>query len=143
MSTFNGIGTLHYGWIHHPDETAHATKWFVVAFFPVIPIRREHLRIIEAPSDAPAWQSQFEILDRVPLSLGNVLKTYFKAYVLVPIILFAPVLLFNFLKVLRPDLLSDLDSKAAPLNVLGPLYVLLYCPIIVAMILDRAKGRRK
>jgi hypothetical protein len=145
MSTINGLGTLYYGWSHHSDETSHATKWFVVAFFPIIPIRRDHLRVLDPPADAPrrAWQSHFELISRDSLSLGNVLKTYFKAYIIVPIVLLAPVLLVETVRISHPDLLATLELKIGPLNNFVPAVILLYWPIVISIILDRAKGRRK
>ncbi len=46
MSTLNGIGTMYYSWRHHDDDTATATKWFVVMWLPVIPLARHHLRVL-------------------------------------------------------------------------------------------------
>ena len=145
MSTINGIGTLHYGWKHLSDGTAHATKWFVVMFFPVVAIRRDHLRVLEPPAESArrAWLSHFELLGHVPLSIGSVLKTYFKAYVVVPVILIAPVLLIRCIKSVAPELIEEFEVKIVSLMNLSPALALFYWPIVISWILDRAKGRRK
>lgn len=145
MSTVNGIGTLHYGWEHLSDGSAHATKWFVLAFFPVVPIRREHLRVLDPPAESPprAWLSHFEVLGFVPMTPASVLKTYFKAYVIVPLILIAPVLAVRAVKSVSPEFIQEFESKIVPLMNLSPAIIFLYWPIVISLILDRAKGRRK
>ena len=46
MSTVNGFGTLYYGWKARPDGTAEATRWIVAALFPVIPLCRHRIRVL-------------------------------------------------------------------------------------------------
>ena len=48
MSTINGFGTLRYDWSYHPNGTAEATVWFVAGFLPVLPLRRERIRVRSA-----------------------------------------------------------------------------------------------
>ena len=47
MATVSGIGTMRYDWKHRSDGTAEATLWFVIFFFPIIPLRRENLRVVD------------------------------------------------------------------------------------------------
>jgi len=51
MSTVNGFGTLYYGWRARPDGTAEATRWFVAAFFPVIPLYQHRIRVLNTRDD--------------------------------------------------------------------------------------------
>jgi hypothetical protein len=46
MSTFSGIGTTYLGWSdRRPDRTHTATKWAVLLFLPLVPLRRDTLRV--------------------------------------------------------------------------------------------------
>ena len=71
------------------------------------------------------------------------IKTYFKAYVIVPLILIAPVLAVRAVKSVSPEFIQEFESKIVPLMNLSPAIIFLYWPIVISLILDRAKGRRK
>jgi hypothetical protein len=155
MSTINGIGTLYYGWTHLPDGSAHATKWFVIAFLPVIPLSREHLRVITSgtkPSflslrGSSDWHVGYHFHGKVPMDFLGVLVTYVKAYLLMPIVLFAPAaavmfLVFGLALPDRPDARTFTSSQTA-LIVGATLMILLYWGIVTAWILDRCRGIKK
>ena len=105
MSTFQGIGTNFYGWKHYKTMPSIATKWFVIFFFPVIPLARYRLRVLtdfENESHVvqggvlggmPAQYDDFDIVAQTPLVLTEVLATYFNTYILGPVLLTWPVIL--------------------------------------------------
>jgi hypothetical protein len=149
MSTVNGCGTLYYDWSHLPDGTAEATKWFVVAFLPLVPLRREHLQVIthgEKPSflslkSSSAWTVQYQVFNVVPMSYYGVARTYAKAYLLLPIVLLAPLLLAGLiLKLLYPQRLTAGQMTTLEISAVVIAYgsVLLFWGIVVSRILDRA-----
>jgi len=105
MSTINGFGMLYYGWNHSQDGTATATKWFALSWVPIFPLYKEKLRVL---SDFSRGQGEikselgglvvsqidrYEILGRVPLSGKEVLVTYAKTYIGLPLLFFAPILI--------------------------------------------------
>ncbi len=99
MGTINGFGTTYYGWQHREEGKAEAAKWFVVLFLPVFPIKRHLLRILRDPDSEPTVSAKefvqvisphkeirdyFHVLEELPLDKQSVLKTLFKAYLLLP-----------------------------------------------------------
>lgn len=101
MSTINGFGTLRYDWSYHADGTAEATLWAVAGFLPVIPLKRERIRVQSAGRGGTrsvnialsmtdyktAFDAEFQVLDRVPIRWVGVLKTYVCGYVVTPLLL--------------------------------------------------------
>jgi hypothetical protein len=141
--TVNGIGTLYYGWKPLPDGSAEATCWFVVAFLPVLPLRRERIQLFSAtPSDArlPIAQGAGHVIERLPLSWSSVLKTYFMGYVVVPAVLFVPIIVL----VAGLYWVCGVVQFKVPSYMLGILALIsiVYCGVVVAYILDGAAGRR-
>jgi hypothetical protein len=110
VSTFNGLGTMYYGWRHQDDGTATATKWFVVVWVPVVPLARYRLRVVtdfqkkepfmEVKRDgflagaAAVQRTEYQLLQKVPLVLTEVLSTYVWTYLVGPILMAWPVLVF-------------------------------------------------
>ncbi len=160
MATINGIGTTRYDWRGRPDGTAEATVWFVVFFFPIIPLRREHLRVIDsgirrsgvlATLGALAgvgvgvgvgYQTSIQFLGTIPLSPIPVLRTYFMGFVVVPFLTVGfPVMLMiiTAVTVERLDIEPNaVHNKLAPIVGIGGL---LWVACVVARILDRSAGR--
>src|SRR5579871_542190 len=107
MSTFRGIGTTRYDWRWAHDGAADATLWFVIFFFPIIPLRRERLLVLSSnplqdvthpksfsPFGFLSFTAEFKILGSVPMSFWGVLRTYWMGFVVVPFIaLIGPLLL--------------------------------------------------
>src|SRR5687768_5231220 len=107
MSTINGIGTTRYDWNHFPDGTAEATLWFVFAFLPVLPIKRQRLRVVSEGLDQPSaigvglatlgvaagyaegFNTRLELIGPVPMNWRGALRTYAYGYILVPLIALA------------------------------------------------------
>jgi hypothetical protein len=137
MSTINGCGTQHYDWLHLPDGTACATKWFVLFFLPVIPLKREHLRVV----DASALRGTHYVLGKIPMHGIGIARTYMKAYLLAPLILLGPpaVLFFVYFRLLR-YLPVQFGSRWIP----GAIAVLclIYWGIVLSLILERSFGRK-
>jgi hypothetical protein len=152
MGTHNGFGTMYYGWTALPDGTAEATRWLVAAFFPVIPLQRLRIRVLETNASKPVFLlfaghgfgTQLEVVEKMPLDWFSILKTYFNGYIVVPIILAAPVAVLIGLLLLLEGPLRQLgiDPKGVSIPVLLLILVLLYWGLVVAYILDNTSGRR-
>jgi hypothetical protein len=108
MRTFNGIGTMLYGWRHEPDGTAFATKWFVLGYVPVIPLKRYHLRVltdlrqrerfVEVEKQGffggtPVQKTQYEIHRELTLSPRDILRTLGRTFLLGPVLMLWPAFL--------------------------------------------------
>lgn len=156
MSTINGFGTLRYEWSYHPDGTVEATEWLVAGFLPVIPLKRERFRVRSAGPVAPSpsdialsvvgfnkgFVSQFEVLDRVPMRLAGVLKTYFFGYIVTPLLLVGVPFFLAFAG--RPLL----EFCGLNWHQYGDYVAAIFCVVlifyvgaVVATILDRCAGR--
>jgi len=77
--TLNGFGTTFYGESnHHPDGSYQTTKWFVVAFFPLVPL--ESLRVTRNPVadvNLILYQAEgFNVIQKVPVEPKQVFFTY-------------------------------------------------------------------
>ena len=105
MSTFNGTGTMYYGWRHHPDGTAAATKWFVLFWLPVIPLSPHSMRVLTDFSQkepflktedrgffagTPVQRTEYQLLGTGRILAPEVLSTYFWTYVLGALLVFWP-----------------------------------------------------
>ena len=156
MATVNGIGTMRYDWRRRSDGTAEATLWFVVFFFPVFPLRREHLRVLNMGikrsgilstllaigGAGVGFQTSIEVLGTTITSPWAILRTYFKGFIVVPFVTFVgPMMLMIFSMMTLDKLGVDIQkwfNKAMP--VIG-IAVLLWAACIIARILDRSAGR--
>ena len=152
MGTLNGFGTQFYDWVHLDNGQAEATSWLVAAFFPIVPLRRVRLRVHtsgEKPSffslnSGGSFQISYDELETVPNSPARIVRTYFKGWLLTPLILLAPLLGLIALSRILPReagggpnaLLKDHFGWFAAVQ-------LLYIAIVVSIILDRSSGRRK
>lgn len=157
MSTVNGIGTTRYDWQNRTDGTAEATVWFVIFFFPVIPLRREHLRVVSSGikrsgfletlsaflGAGVGYQTTIEVLGTGPLSPIGVLRTWFMGFVIVPLVTIGlPVMLMVGSVVvlnkfgMEPNAVMN---KIAPVVGIGGL---VWAACFVAWILDRSAGRK-
>ncbi len=74
--TFNGIGTKYYGSRVLPDGTYITTKWIVFIYVPIIPIGSVRVLNASAPRGFFVYSSQSLSVQKVPLDIGMVLKTY-------------------------------------------------------------------
>jgi hypothetical protein len=156
MSTLNGFGTMRYDWSHQADGTAEATLWFVLGFLPIVPLKRQRLRIISADPKTPtaadiglsaigftqAFGTEFEVIGSTPLRLWGVLRTYVRGFVVTPVLAFGvPVFVgwagwrilqaagFNFREY------GDYLGIAYGIAAVG------WMGAVIAKILDRAAGR--
>ena len=105
MGTINGFGTGFRGWQHHADGSSTAPSWFLCGVLPVVPLRRYRLRTLTdfenesfgtpaqvavAAMGAFSWSDPVAIEARLPLSWREIGMTYFRAYVLVPLLCLWP-----------------------------------------------------
>ncbi len=113
MSTINGFGTLYYGWQHFADGTSTATKWLALSWVPVVPLYKEKLRVLsnfesgkgELKSElgglVVSQLDHYEVIEKLPISAKEVLLTFAKTYIGLPVLLFGPIfigaLLFLFI----------------------------------------------
>ena len=103
MSTINGFGTMYYGWRHDADGTATATQWACAFWLPLIPLRRQRLRIasnLERPALrahlgglAVSQTDVYELLETTPLQPLELASTACKTYLGLPALLIGPILL--------------------------------------------------
>ena len=156
MATVNGVGTMRYDWSSRPDGTAEATLWFVIFFLPIVPLRREHLRVVSAEVEragflstvialggaGAGWKSSIKLLGPVPQSPWRVVRTYLMGFVGVPLVTFVgPMLLLVFgvtMSLKRGEPVPEWMS-----GVIGvcSIAIMLWTAIVIARILDRAAGR--
>ena len=86
--SFNGIGTSYYGQSDFEADGSYVTtKWFIVAFAPLIPV--ESIRVQDVSSGLFGGR-QYAVVAQHPLHLIQVLKTW--AYVVGCAVLFGAVL---------------------------------------------------
>jgi hypothetical protein len=84
-TTFNAIGTTFYGKRRfETDESFVTTKWFVIGFFPIIPLGSARVRHLET-SGVPfiARTTSFEVLEELPTDGVQVIFTYIYAIFIV------------------------------------------------------------
>lgn len=156
MSTLNGIGTQRFDWRQRPDGSAEATLWFVFVYFSVIPLVREHLQIERIAGEGTpsffSWQLwrrgkgmyfayRYELLGHLPLPFFSVLKTYFLAYVVYPIIgLIIPIALSGFLLSFLRSWGTKKEWIDGVMTTFG-LGMMVWNGLILAWVLDRSAGR--
>lgn len=109
MSTVNGWGTMFYGWRHTPGAPSTTTRWFTAFYLPVLPLSRHRLtattdfdgeRFAASPSDVAlamvghaSRTDTFAMDAKLPLQMSEVVVTYLKAYVAMPLLMAWPWLL--------------------------------------------------
>lgn len=156
MASINGIGTARYDWRRCADGTAEATLWFVVFFFPIIPLRREHLRVIDSGIKGSgvlgmvgalvgvgaSHQTSIQFLGTRPLSPLPVLRTYFMGFVVVPLLTTGlPVMLMIGTAMALGSFGMDTNAVLKKMVPLVGIATLLWSGCVVARILDRSAGR--
>jgi hypothetical protein len=76
--TFNGIGTTFYGKRgFEQDDSYVTTKWFVIGFFPLVPLGSYRVRYL-GTEGVPflARTSSFEVVEQLPTHALQVLSIY-------------------------------------------------------------------
>ncbi len=149
LSTINGVGTLNYGWQACEDGTAIGTTWIVIGFFPLVPIRRQRVRILPPPGAKVSdlfmpvgFRAQMQIVETLPFDYRAILRTYLKAFVLVPILLALTLLVLRIVTWIaplpQPAQQQDWQTGVIIAFAIGSF---VYWGVLVATILDRASGR--
>lgn len=156
MATVNGLGTMRYDWSGRPDGTAEATLWFVIFFLPIVPLRREHLRVVNAEVErqgflstvaafcgaGSGWKSKIEVLGPVPQTPWRVLRTYLMGFIGVPLVTFVgPMLLLVFGTTMSLKRGAPMPEWMSGVIGVGSIAIMLWTAIVIALILDRAAGR--
>jgi hypothetical protein len=156
MRTLNGIGTMLYGWRHQTDGTAFATKWFVLGYVPLIPLRRYHLRVvtdlrkkesfIQTETEGflagtPVQKTHYEIHRDLALSPRDILRTLGRTYLLGPVLMLWPALLMALFSRFMDRNPQWRDYDWPLFAVLGLVVILFANILTVALIaLRRARG---
>lgn len=87
MPTLNGVGTKYHGFRNTtPDGVSDVTLWFVLLYFPIIPLRSNRIRC----SKGKDGHIYFSILEKIPMNLSSVLTTWFFGWIVTPILWFWP-----------------------------------------------------
>ncbi|MBM7123902.1 hypothetical protein ACFFJT_10670 [Dyella flava] len=105
MSTLNGFGTMFYGWKHLANQPSTATKWLTAFYIPIIPLGRYELIVhtnfarestqirSTLVGVVASQQNRFEILGKTSLHWPEILMTYTKTFIVLPLLMFAPLLI--------------------------------------------------
>lgn len=135
MSIRMGVGTRYLGFsFRRPDGTHDATKWFVLLYMPIVPLRRHTLLVGETSghyaAGAVSYVTRYVIRrDARPRPL-EVLATYLTWWVAVPGIAVAPLVLLN---------ASDAEAADEFFPVLLAIGWLLAVPVGVSKIAARVR----
>lgn len=154
MSTINGFGVTRYDWRSRADGTAEATVWVVAFFFPIWPVRREHVCVLgrgQQPQGilgyiaaflgfGAGFQTEVWVLGSAPLTFGSVAKTYLMGWVVTPVVALAPIVpvVIGWIFVERMGGDREWMKSIVPIAVFA---CSLWLACFVAMILDRSAGR--
>jgi hypothetical protein len=156
MATVNGIGTMRYDWSRRADGTSEATLWLVVFFLPIVPLRRERLRVVGTQLEragivtsvlalcgaGDGWQTQIEVLGSVANSRWRVLRTYVNGFIGVPFITFFGPMLLLVAGTLMTLKRGDQISETFQVIIGGFAFAdLIWTACVVAFILDHSAGR--
>jgi hypothetical protein len=96
MVSFNGTGVRLYGYAdRRADGSVAATKWLALLWLPLVPLQRLTIRPSRSVRRGEA-QLPFELLDTAPPRLREVAMTYFFGWIVMPLLLGWPLLLFGF-----------------------------------------------
>jgi len=93
----------------------------------------------------PAWNAEYEVYSQVRMEAYRILRTYLKAYFLMPFILIAP-LVFLFVAAMILDWAQNGEpsEKSKVILICTVMFgVLIYWGIVTSSILDRARGLKK
>ncbi len=154
-----GTGLRYLGWRHFDDGTAEATLWFVILFLPVFPRKKHHVIVLSNPASPDSVKvggvpfiystysidDEYRILGEGPLVVGEVLRTYLHAYLIIPILLFwpAPLLIWH-MQYANGPYEEDVRNDGPLLLNMGLVlpYVMIYIPCILAHQLHLSRGAR-
>ena len=75
--TFNGVGTTYYGRRDKAEDGSYiATKWFVVAYLPIVPLSSYRMRPVSGGAYLVVYASQRFQAVPVPLNWKQVRNVY-------------------------------------------------------------------
>lgn len=104
LRLYRGIGTTFYGRSHYscdPElrtEEFDTTLWFVLAYFPLIPIRGYRIRRRFRPRWNIFASNTFHVLSRLPCDWEQILFTWIKAMAVLLALRFSLPVLFEFFR---------------------------------------------
>jgi hypothetical protein len=130
--------------------------WFVIFFLPIVPLRREHLRVVNAEVEragflstvaafcgvGAGWKSQIEVLGSIPQSPWRVLRTYLMGFIGVPLVTFVgPMLLLVFGTTMFLKRGAPVPEWMSGVIGVCSITIMFWTAVVIARILDRAAGR--
>lgn len=89
QSSVNGMGVTFLDFRKQGEGVYAATRWVTLFYLPLVPLGQLLVRPIALQADPMRRSYQYEILEKQPLSLGSVLKTYAMGLLAVVPLLFA------------------------------------------------------
>lgn len=94
---------MYYGWSHSSDGTATATKWITAVWLPIVPLKRHRLRVLTDFDENNIESSAggliisqvdtYRLLGTLSLSSREVIGTYLKTFVGLPLLWIGPILI--------------------------------------------------
>lgn len=89
MITINGTGFKYLGFSKlDKNGCCTATKWLVFAYFPLFPLKRHHLKF----SLDQKFIRHYQVLGDSPSEKGEIISTYLWGWILIPLIVLAPLI---------------------------------------------------
>jgi hypothetical protein len=121
--SINGFGTTFYGRrLRRPDGSYVTTKWFILAFLPILPLESARLK----DSRRGFSRQEYEALEDIGLDWVQVLNTYVYVYLLFPLSLY-------WLLVKRPEAPAALPWVLALAFSFWPILLLVFLPHVLRL----------
>ena len=151
--SINGIGTFYYGREDgRADGSYVTTEYAVFFFFPLFPLRTLRVRRL-AFKDSTALQAlgalyeggaqtrvDYQVLETMPLRAGQVIQTFTKGWLLVPVVLLWPLAVMGVLGHFY-GVRGTLKANGIPPAVMIPcgIAAFAYAVLMAAQVLSRAR----
>jgi hypothetical protein len=106
MSTLNGIG-IRFNRVSRPDNKGHvkATMWVTFLYLPIIPLwKAEVIR----ENSLPLREFKYRVIHKLPLDVKEILITYLYGWILIPILMFGPIVF------IMPEVTESLGIPSPP-----------------------------
>lgn len=148
MGTFIGFGTLYFGWKDIDENLSEANLWFVAFNMPVYPIKKDKIKFLSGHLTSRGYFSQpaeiedfYEVIESDIPDWDIARKTYFKAYLLFPLLGLAPIVALVWIMVARAlaKTFTNWDFIELALSLIWLIVVIL----LVDSVLTKARARHR
>ena len=116
-TTVFSTGFMFYGWRCFSEGYAIATKWFVILWLPIFPVKRYKLEVVadshKGKSSASTTACKYFIKEELPLNISEIFLTYLKGYIVLPMLMVGPMFLPTYL--MEPPIRGPLLSMFGPI----------------------------